>query len=267
MNNPNSIPKIIHLLCKTSEIPSRYEEYVRLMFNLHPDWKFYLYNDEQMEQIVKSEFSELLTIYRAYTCNIQRVDFFRIIIMYMVGGFYMDLDICCLKSLDPLCEYSLVLGEEKTLTAEQCKLLSLNHSLRIANYMFGSRPEHPFWLDVLKGMVTKCDVQIFNENDVLETTGPGLITNIYHEKKGEYPEIVLLRNKGRKCLSKWCSDVSCHFGEYATHFHLGSWRWEYNKNAEPTAGKRISSVGKAKALKRINTMINNKNILECLSLR
>lgn len=221
----SEIPKIIHLCCKTHDIPAIYKVYLKRMVSLHSEWDFYLHDDMQMLQIIESEFPEFLPIYNAYPCNIQRVDFFRILIIYLIGGFYMDLDMYCHKNLDDLCKNTIVLGEERICTDEEVLELNLEHSMQIANYMFGSVPKHPFWKTVIIEMITKSSDYIETENDVLKTTGPALLSNVYHSTKSLFKEILVLRNKTKIC-SKWCKRISCHFGEYAAHFHFGTWRWE-----------------------------------------
>jgi len=63
------------------------------------------------------------------------------------GGFYADLDIVCHKPLDALCSFDLGFAEEKTLTEEGQIRCGNRDALRIANYMFGCSPRHPFLAD------------------------------------------------------------------------------------------------------------------------
>ena len=71
----------------------------------------------------------------------------------------------------------------------------------------------------------KVKITVKWESDVLETTGPGLLTDVYHENGSRYDDITLLPNQGEACW-KSCGPASCHFGTYAVHLHMGSWRWE-----------------------------------------
>jgi len=96
---------------------------------------------------------------------------------------------------------------------------------RIANYMFGSVPGHPFWIGFLRAMVSKSQMPVRREKDILDTTGPGLLTDYYQDHKAIYPDITLLPNQDRVCPNKWCGKISCHFGDYGLHLHVGTWRW------------------------------------------
>lgn len=220
----SSIPKKLHLIYKDQNIPDEYIEYFKSIKKFHPDWDIYLYGDSNAKLILSENFPELVNIYDNYKLDIQRTDLFRIVIVYLYGGFYADLDMLFFKSLNPLCHYDLVFAEEKKLSQEECLRLGTKHPLRIANYIFGSVPKHPFWMDMIMEMRKKSDTSIKNENDVLNSTGPGLLTDVYHDKKKTY-KLKLVRNNRRKCM-KYCETNSCHIGGYAAHLHLGQWRWE-----------------------------------------
>jgi mannosyltransferase OCH1-like enzyme len=155
------------------------------------------------------------------------MDLFRMLAVYLYGGFYADMDMLFLKPLDALREHPLVLGEEKTLTGEEMQLPHHKQALRIANYMFGSVAGHPFLINFVKRAIGHYGTEINKEHDVLETTGPGILTNFYHEQKSQYPGIHLLHNSNAFCLKRCSPQPSCHFGDYAVHQHTGSWRWQH----------------------------------------
>jgi inositol phosphorylceramide mannosyltransferase catalytic subunit len=219
------IPKRIHLTCRDSNVRQEYDLYFKSIKEHHPLWDIKIYDDGEARQMVVDHLPELIPVYDGYGLNIQRTDMFRLAVVYLYGGFYMDMDMLCYKSLDELCHHKLVLGEEKTMTLEECASLGIEHPLRIANYMFGGMPGHPFWLDVLNEAVKRSPKAIIHEADVLDTTGPGLLTDVYHRESRRRQDITLLPNTTNRCI-KWCDRISCHFGEFAAHLHLGKWRWE-----------------------------------------
>jgi mannosyltransferase OCH1-like enzyme len=219
-----AIPKIIYQTAQTANLPAWCGPLYRRFHELHPDWDHRFYDDHACREFLCRQFSSLLRAYDSYPTNIQRVDLFRVAIMYVNGGFYTDLDIVCHNSLETLCGNRCVLGEEKTLGAEETIHLGHRNALRVANYMFGSEPRHPFWLDVLDEMLRQAERKIISENDILESTGPGLWTNVYHRVKDHYPELLLLKNSHITCSK--CGTISCQFGTFASHIHVGSWRWQ-----------------------------------------
>lgn len=242
----NRIPKNIHLtfLNKQEPFPSLFTTCLETIKSMHPGWNIRVYNEDDAHFILSTHFPQVLNIYYAYPHTVQRSDILRVLLVYLYGGFYMDLDMLCLKPLDTLRGFKLILGEEKTITQEETSQLGLQHSLRIANYMFGGVAKHPFWHAFLNEAILKSYLPVRIENDILESTGPGLLTNIYHSYKKYYPEITLLRNTDRCCLRPGHSAVSCHFGNFAAHLHQGSWRWgttHSTKNIASTSLKRKSA--------------------------
>lgn len=221
----NRIPASIHLICADKLPPVKYQSYIDRMMALHPDWTFYVWDDATALDVVRYHFPEWLDIYQAFPFPVQRADIFRVMIVYLLGGFYLDLDMFCLRKLDDLCEDEIVLGIEKILSVEEAHQLHHRHPLRIANYMFGSRAGHGFWREFLYAARIKSTGAVTQEEDILEMTGPGLLTKVFHRVKHRYSDIVLLENNDRAC-PKSCGPASCHYGDYAVHYHVGSWRWE-----------------------------------------
>lgn len=223
------IPKKIHLTYKDKSLPESYQNFYDRLKLLHPEWEIKIYDDTDMVNLVKEHFPDLFEIFVNYPTTVQRTDIFRILIVYLKGGFYLDIDMYCLKSLDNLCRFNLVLGEERTISHLEIEKWNPINGLQVANYMFGSIEGHPFWLEVLLEGIKRSSNNIKCENDILISTGPWLISEVFHNTKNKYNDITLLRNKFRLCLNH-CETVSCRFGEYAVHFHSGTWKWQETGN-------------------------------------
>jgi mannosyltransferase OCH1-like enzyme len=232
----NNIPKIIHLLCKDKQMSSPNLIQVRM---LHPDWSICLYDDTDIQNIMKSEFPVFIDRFNSFQTSIQRIDIFRMFIVYLHGGFYLDMDVFLMKPLDDLLDNGIVFSEEKTLTAYEMQLSHHKYDVRIANYMFGGARKHPLLLHFALLALSNYSKPVLQENDILETTGPGLLTNFYHEQKEDYEGILLLKNNTLNCVKNCAGQPSCHFGDYARHYHNGSWRWENKTTINDT--KNITS--------------------------
>jgi len=222
------IPKKIHFifLAKDETMPEVFDYCVNRAKELHPGWEINFYNEDDAQRIIRNHFPELKDLYNSFPLNVQRADILRLLVVYLYGGFYLDLDIYCLKNLEPLLNFHVVLGEEKHLRREVCTAFGLKNPKRIANYMFGSIPKHRFWLGFLNEIMNKSLVEIKDENDILESTGALLLTNFYHTNANAHKDIVLLLNKDRFCLNDNHREIACHFGNYAAHLHTGTWRWQ-----------------------------------------
>lgn len=216
------IPKLIHQTDKSDDIRKLYRHFREGLHSLHPDWEYKFYNDDACRKAVERYLPAFLPIYDSASV-IQKTDIFRIVIVYGEGGFYLDMDIECLRPFDDLCEFRCVFAEEITLSEEEAGKFRHRDRLRVANYMFGSEAGHPFLLRLLRGIARESGREIQTEEDVLDSTGPGLVTTEYHDTREEMRDVVLLRNIDRTCPI--IGAVSCHFGNYAKHHHEGTWRW------------------------------------------
>jgi mannosyltransferase OCH1-like enzyme len=257
-----AIPKIIHQTFKNEDIPNKYGRYRESLIAMHPGWKYKFYDDSACREAVLKYFPSFLPIYDRASA-IQKTDIFRVIVVYGEGGFYLDLDMVCLNPFDDLCEFRCVFGEEMILTEEEAAKLGNRHLLRVANYMFGSEPGHPFLLRILKKMAEESRREILTENDVLESTGPGLVTNVYHDFKDKHRDLVLLRNIDRMC--DVTRGVTCYFGNYARHLHMSSWRWNSewgNPELVPLRTESISTAVRKKLMEYVEAEINEKPVPE-----
>ncbi|WP_276089668.1 glycosyltransferase [Pedobacter sp. JY14-1] len=218
--------KIIHLifLNKDEVLPEIFTKCVKRIHDYHPDWQINTYGEDEASQIIHVNCPELFDWYNSYTHTVQKADILRVLLVYLFGGFYLDMDMYLYNNLDALLPYDLVLGEEKTLSQEDLKLYGDKHALRVANYMFGGNAGHLFWLYYLHEAILRSSNVVVGENDILETTGPGLMTDVYHATKKTFPNTVFLTNDDRYCESQQHHEISCHFGKYAAHFHCGTWR-------------------------------------------
>ncbi|MCA9810363.1 MAG: glycosyltransferase [Candidatus Dadabacteria bacterium] len=219
-----AIPKIIHQTCISPVgLSPELAPFVEKVAALHPEWEHRLYGDDESRAAVERIFPALLPLYDA-SAPIQKADIFRVVAVYGDGGFYLDTDVELRLPLDDLCEFRAVFGEETTLSPEDAARRGLESPLRIGNYAFGGEPGHPFLLRILEGMAGEAERAIAAEDDILESTGPGLVTAVYIKHRAALKDVVILRNYDRMC--PMCRTVSCSFGNYAGHAHVGAWRWE-----------------------------------------
>lgn len=107
------IPRLIHQTYRTNETPSIWNVSVRSVIEKNADdFKYRLWTDEEINEFVKDReprfYEETFVKYRY---SIQRVDTFRYVLLYHLGGIYIDMDNGCnrpfrellntLESLDP----------------------------------------------------------------------------------------------------------------------------------------------------------------------
>ena len=60
---------------KSRALPARYEDNVTRLRDLHPDFEYFFFTDEECLQFVETEYPQYASIYKSFENTIQRVDF------------------------------------------------------------------------------------------------------------------------------------------------------------------------------------------------
>jgi mannosyltransferase OCH1-like enzyme len=104
------IPATIHQMWKTGDVPARLAPYAESWRAMHPTWQYRLWTDAHLETFVREQYPEMWDLYRTYSEPIQRVDAVRYMLLHHFGGVYADLDVECVRSLEPLRQHGVVLA-------------------------------------------------------------------------------------------------------------------------------------------------------------
>jgi len=208
------IPKIIHQTWKNEKIPDRWKEAVESCKEKNKDYKYILWTDKSMKEFVKKEFPEFYKTYTEYPHNIQRCDSFRFLVLYKYGGFYMDMDVICKKSLNTFRKYDLVLvksGNYDTLT----------------NSFMGSTRENKFMEYCMNKLIQHKDSYslLGKHLHIMHTTGPFFINDrakefMLSKKKDNY---YLLSKEEYTGDCNVCNIDTCKGGVYFGHVKGNSW--------------------------------------------
>lgn len=78
-----------------SKAPSLCEQY-------NPDFTINVWNASAARDLLEQHYDWFIETYDSYTHPIQRVDAIKYFVLHHFGGFYLDLDIACRRSLIPL---------------------------------------------------------------------------------------------------------------------------------------------------------------------
>src|SRR4051812_26017051 len=71
--------------------------------------EYMLWTDASSREFIAKHYSWFLDTFDAYKYSIQRADAIRYFVLHRFGGIYLDLDIGCLRPLDPLLIYPVIL--------------------------------------------------------------------------------------------------------------------------------------------------------------
>jgi hypothetical protein len=219
---------------------------------LNPGFEYRFFDDADVAAFVKEEFPQYEGDFNAFPIPIQRVDFFRYLAVYRLGGFYFDLDVFLTASISELRGSACVFPFEE-LTVNRYLRQQHNMDWELGNYAFGATAGHPF----LEALIVNC-IRALKEPEwvepmmrgiprwlrssffVLNTTGPGMLSRTFAEHPGLAREITVL------FPDDVCDSGSWHqFGRFGVHAMEGSWR---------TAGgylrRRLTNLWEARASRK-----------------
>lgn len=137
--------------------------------DIHPDWEYQLYDDNDITEYCKLHFPQYYDDFIHLPKGILRADLVRYMFMYIEGGLYVDMDFMALKHHSDIVEnaksekYEIIFGTlddpSKFGYIPNAWIMSLN-------------PRNEFWLNVLKEGFYRCSK---NKRRVEAMTGPDLI--------------------------------------------------------------------------------------------
>lgn len=140
-----SIPKIIHHTYKNHNLPNVYKLCQNEIKKLHPDFIYKFYTDEDMDNLMKNEFSEYYEKFNELPRMIMKIDMFRYFLMYKYGGLYTDMDYLMFRPFDLLNEKVVI----------PCNREDENgNPICLGNCIFASQPNHPFWKSLMDTLFT-----------------------------------------------------------------------------------------------------------------
>jgi mannosyltransferase OCH1-like enzyme len=220
------IPKILHFTWKEKEIPDKLKVNMENIKKLHPLWEIIIWTDEEMDIFVNKNGTEKqYNKYCSYKKMIQRCDYFRVFVIYIMGGIYLDLDIIMNKSFDDLYNGVVCFFPcEKVMTKRDLEIHKNRDAIRIGNYAMGGVKNHKFFKHIVDSFEKIEDMDTEIHNNILETTGPGFLTTIYHDyiDKSDitiiYPSLMNISFKYYDCVRP------SFVGDYGYHFCMGTWR-------------------------------------------
>ncbi|MDL2297301.1 hypothetical protein LJC68_06815 [Bacteroidales bacterium OttesenSCG-928-B11] len=186
------IPKIIHQIWSGIEdpIPETFIRFGESWKRDYPDWEYVLWDHAKMENFVEQHYPEYSDIYHRFPYNIQRWDAIRYLILYKLGGMYVDFDYESLKSLQPVLE-----GRDCCFPSEQEADPDNGKKLVFNNALMACVPAHPFMRAIIEKVFTEESLNpgdIKREDCVMKTTGPWMLMELYESISPEMREKVYL---------------------------------------------------------------------------
>lgn len=237
-NNEMKIPKVIHQIWSGIEepLPPYFEMLGNTWKEFHPSWDYIFWDNEKINSFIRKYYPEYFDVYKDFQYNIQRWDAIRYLILYKLGGLYVDFDYECLKSHESLfdtktcCFASEPGGNGSVLN---------NRKYFFNNALMACEPKHPFMKRIIDFVfqykIEERKKNNFNKGlEVLITTGPialNILYNDYEEKdlvylipseyvspiSSEESRQILLTNEFNKELETKLKKA------YSVHYFFSEW--------------------------------------------
>jgi len=189
------INKIIHFiwidfndeLNKNTVIPKKYKENIENCKRINIGFEIKIWNGFDCYNLIKKYFPKYVDMYNKLKYPVERCDIIRLMIMYVYGGVYSDVDRICIRSFDVLLKkykkYNVILGKD-------------NKKFTILNDFIMCSKNHPFILELIKNIkIYDIGIDYFN---IYLSTGPFYISIQYYLYKNK-KDIILLHDEINPC--------------------------------------------------------------------
>jgi inositol phosphorylceramide mannosyltransferase catalytic subunit len=191
----------------------------------NPDWKRVEWNKETCTWFVKTFYPEHYDMFKNYPYEIQRCDMVRYLILHRYGGWYIDMDYFCNRSLNEVHETfkgSLYLVETPNYIVQDYDCIS--------NSLMYSIPGHPFWKELMITLEknSKSPYYYTKHLAVMTTTGPVILNRTYQKSKYKYSNGLKIRSLPYQLFHPYgIQDEKLSLIKnkkiYAIHIGKGSW--------------------------------------------
>lgn len=231
-----SIPKIIHRIWMVwnpdkPEIPEIYQEFDKILKNLHHDWQFMEWNDKTILKFINDYYPEFLPTYLSYDAPVKRHDACRYLLLDHFGGVFIQHSFKFQKNIEPLLKDVDLVLTTNTKAANT-----------IANGFLASTQGHEFWKICIKELYKTASLP------TLDATGPHFLVNtlgLYVSQYGEDSLRILPRDyllpfdwneKFDPIINENCiEDHSKCFELFPKAYSFCLWNWAWKDPAVNTA--------------------------------
>lgn len=237
---------------KPDSMPNLYKLNIDIARAIHPDYSVTLYSLEDAEILIRNFDSELMDIFSKVTPPACKSDIFRLVILYLNGGWYLDCDLKLIRRL----EY-IELAEKNTV------FIRGESNAPITNMALFFQKESEVLLKMIELIKSYYRYEIYN-NDVWSFTGPGIFNVFYNDDSFNKKSFTEFFTSGRsstftsittKASTSW-KYQQC-FGVYKSEFNAVKFR---HGNELLKAMNYAISLGKPETLNKL-IQVNAGNLL------
>ena len=158
----------------------------------NPDYEYNFYNAEDRQIFMKHYFNG--KVYDAYTRikpGAFKSDLWRYCVLYVHGGFYIDIDSICLGTLD-----MFVKKDTEFVAATDLNLGDLEYH-NVANAFIGSTPGHPILKNCINHIIELVEKEELPAENIMNFCGPGCLGIQINKFLGRKEKASMVRNYGK----------------------------------------------------------------------
>lgn len=175
------IPLKIFQTWSTKNLPIHMERNSLLLQKQNPQFEYFLYDDQDCIDFIKKHFGlEVLDAYNTLVPGAYKADLWRYCVLYVHGGIYLDMKMRCVG------DFRLIeLTKQEHYVKDRENSGFIKGDIGIYNAVMIQRPKNPLMLDCINQIIENIKNLEYGFS-FLYPTGPGLLGNMYVEKRREY---------------------------------------------------------------------------------
>lgn len=205
------IPLKIFQTWSTKNLPVHMKKNCVRLQKQNPQFEYYLYDDEDCFQFIKKHFGkDVLNAYETLIPGAYKADLWRYCVLYIHGGIYLDMKMRCVG------DFRLIeLTKQEHYVRDRPSGDFMKGDIGIYNAVMIQRPKNPLMLDCINQIIDNVKNLEYGFS-FLYPTGPGLLGNLYMEKRAKYrlPQIDMFHESQRETIRYKNRVVLEHYPEY-----------------------------------------------------
>ena len=229
-----SVPKIIHQIWIQGEqnLPEHLAKNKDKIKELHPTWKYILWDEISILQLLKKTNMEWYKNYYKFEYLHQKVDYAKLIILYLHGGICIDMDAYTIKKLDGLFfkfkDYDFILSYASEFNSIINYILCNNTNRCMNNGIFFGKPNTDILSYMIKYISYECSKLQHKIYCISNTTGPiyfnKYINEYMKDNKNKSKIFILDNDYVEPCVMDICKETE---NTYIKHKHNMTWIDDY----------------------------------------
>jgi mannosyltransferase OCH1-like enzyme len=170
------IPLHVYQTWYTKDLPTKMSSSVELLKAQNPEFEHHLYDDNDCREFIKENFrEEVLNAYDSLVPGAYKADLWRLCILFINGGIYMDIKFSCVEGFKLI---ELARNEHFVLDRQN----HFNTPNPIYNGLMVSKKDNPFVLLGIRRIVENVKNKYYGYN-TLYPTGPGMLSEVLLKNK------------------------------------------------------------------------------------